>query len=187
MKYSGTLFLSLLLAVQSMTAAQATQVFVSRDAEGNFIFSDQASPDAETHTVRELPTVPALKYDNLLPEAESPPQLRKPEPHPYQLLSILYPRDRDNLPPGISATLELIVGLKPKLRPDDKLVLLDNGKSYYEGRTLTIPVPNLDPGEHQLELAIRNKHGDLVLHSDPITVYIQRHSVLRQQSRQSTK
>ncbi len=187
MTYSGTLLLALLLTLQGITVAQATQVFVTRDSDGNFVFSDRASPNAETHTVKALPTVPALKYDTRLPEAETHSAATAEATPPYHLLSILYPRDQENLPPGISATLELIVGLRPKLKPQDTLVLLDNGTPHYEGRKLTIPVPHLDPGKHRLQLAIRNAHNDLVMHSDPITVYVQRHSILRQNSKQGTK
>ena len=186
MKYSGFL---ILLLLGSLTwhpqQADATQVFVSRDAEGNFVFSDRSSPYSETHTVKPLPTVPAIKFERL--PAITEPDMANLLPTPYQLLSILYPRDQDNLPPGITATLEVMVGLRPTLETSDKLVLLDNGKPYYEGRDLTIPAPYLDPGEHQLQLAIRNTNGDLVMRSEIITVYIQRHSILRNSSRNGTK
>jgi len=186
MKYSGFLILLLLGPfIWHPQQADATQVFVSRDAEGNFVFSDRSSPHSETHTVKPLPTIPAIKFERLPVLTE--PDTANPLPIPYQFLSILYPRDQDNLPPAITATLEIMVGLKPTLEARDKLVLLDNGKPYYEGRDITIPAPHLDPGEHQLQLAIRNANGDLVMHSEAITVYIQRHSILRNSSRSGTK
>lgn len=177
-------------------AVHATQVFVSRDSQGNLIFSDTATANATTHKVEPLPTVPALKYQkpeantNLPVIADEGSASNKPpariDNFEYQFLTILYPRDQDNLPPGRSATLEVMVGLKPGLRQQDTLVLLDNGKPAYSGRDLALSVPNLDPGQHTLQLAIKRNNGDLVQHSEEITIYVQRHSVLRNQANKRT-
>ena len=169
------------------TTSHATQVFVSRDAQGNLIFSDRASPNAEQHRIKPLPTVPAFEYETpdtnvKFPAIADEAPIRS-DGFEYQFLTILYPRDQDNLPPGVSATLEIMVGLRPKLRPQDQLVLLDNGTRAYTGRDLTISMSNLNPGQHLLQLAIEQPNGDLVQHSEGITIYVQRHSVLRNQAR----
>ncbi len=152
---------------------------MTRDASGNFVFSDQVSPAAEKHVVRPLPTMPAIQIPapSRAKQSESI-NAKQIQPVPYQL-SILYPRDRDNLPPGEVSTLELIAGLQPVLSKQDTLILQDNGRTYYKGRELRIPISRLTPGEHTLQLLIKNQHNDVIKQSNPITIYIQRHSVLR--------
>lgn len=167
----------LLLSLQTI----ATEVYVTRDASGNFVFSDQVSPAAEKHVVRPLPTMPAIQIpvpSRVKQNEGGSINAKQSQPVPYQL-SILYPRDRDNLPPGEVSTLELIAGLQPVLSEQDTLILQDNGRTYDEGRELRIPISRLTPGEHTLQLLIKNQHNDVIKQSNPITIYIQRHSVLR--------
>ena len=150
------------------------------------------TPQAETHRIQPLPTIPALKYQkaDVFKERKSDqvvPVSPRADTFQYQFLTILYPRDQDNLPPGPSATLEIMAGVKPRLRPKDTLVLIDNGKEIYSGRSLNISAANLDPGQHLLQLAIKRPNGDTIQESDTITVYIQRYSTLRNQAINRTK
>ncbi|MCY0964212.1 DUF4124 domain-containing protein [Parathalassolituus penaei] len=61
-------------------SAQAAQVYMSRDADGNIVFSDRAEGKAERINVQELPTVPAYMVPDRLKQAGTTTATTAPAP-----------------------------------------------------------------------------------------------------------
>ena len=152
----------------------ATEVYISRDANGNIIYSDQPSQNAEKLKVRELPSVPALAPP---PSAQQPARVNGPV-FSYTSLSIITPQNGHQLAMGYTGNIEVSGVLSPGLRESDTLLLLDNGTVIATGRQSFFQLTNLDRGEHQLQMVVRNKEGITMISSNPVTLYVQRASVL---------
>lgn len=181
-------------------SAQAGQVYMSRDADGNIVFSDRAEGKAERIDVQELPTVPAyivpdrLKQPTATPVQATPAitatpvttTLQSPEkpksnkiPPDYQSLKIVSPRSGETYQNGDANNLMVIAEMQPSMKEDDALQLFDNGTLIRHTRTNYFAVNDLDRGEHKLEVAIVSKEGKEKIRSEGVIVYIHRTSVLK--------
>lgn len=151
----------------------ATEVYVSRDANGNMVFSDKPSANSQVHTVPELPSVPALA-----PSTSLTPPAKVSEPSfSYTSLSILSPVTGFNLPMGYTGNLEVSGVLVPGLRESDTIYLMDGPHILQQGRQTSFNLSNLDRGEHQLQLLVRDKQGKTLIRSNTVTVHVQRASI----------
>ncbi|WP_221800037.1 DUF4124 domain-containing protein [Oceanobacter mangrovi] len=171
------------LAFLSLVSVAATQVYVTRDADGNMIFSDRASADAEVHEVDGVPTVPAFVPPS--PDRSDKPAEPVKEQSYYQSLQILSPADQTNVPPGLAADLELVVDVVPALRPDDTISVLVDGAEIGSGKKTTYPINKLVRGQHVMEAMVRDGTNKIIMRSPSVTIYIQRTSIQNPQ-RQNT-
>ena len=152
----------------------ATEVYMSRDAQGNVIFSDQPSAGAQKHAVRELPSVPALAPQI---STQQPASVNEPT-FSYTSLSIITPTNGQTIPTGMAGNVDISGVLSPGLREADTLILLSNGSVLRQGRQTSFQLQNLDRGEHTLQMVVRDKDGKTLISSNPVTLYVQRASVL---------
>lgn len=167
------IFISLLVS----SIVQAGQVFMSRDADGNVVFSDRAEGNAERHEVKALPTVPAYVVPQRLQTSSSD---KAPKTLPdYKSISIVSPRSGETFQNGDANNLMVIVDLQPALLADDTLQLFDNGTLIRQTRAGYFAINDLERGEHKLDVAVYSHDGKEKIRSDAITVYIQRVSVLK--------
>lgn len=83
------------------------------------------------------------------------------------------------LPTGAAGSLNVNGVLSPGLQPGDTIELIDNGQRIKQGQQTSFALEYLDRGEHQLQLQVVNAKGDVIISSNLVTVYIQRHSVLK--------
>ena len=154
---------------------QAGEVYMSRDANGNVVFSDQPSANSQKHEVRELPSMPAL----VVPQAQ-PAKPPKPVAEvSYTSLAIVSPHNGYQLASGYAGNLDVSGVLSPGLKESDTLILLDNGSQVASGRQTSFSLSNLSRGEHQLQMAVTDAQGKTLISSNPVTVYVQRSSVLK--------
>lgn len=153
----------------------ATEVYITRDAQGNIVFSDQPQSGAETHKLKELPTVPAFK-----PPVSKPPEAQAPQANAvsYTSLGILTPSDQYQLPSGLGGELQVSGILTPKLEEGHVIELLDNGKVVDEGKQTLFTLRHLDRGEHKLQLRVVDQQQKTVISSNKVTIYVQRYSRL---------
>lgn len=163
-----TLFLTLL-----MSTSFATEVYVSRDANGNMIFSDRPSANAQVHQVSELPSVPAIAPSTSLP---TPAKVNAPDFN-YTSLSILSPSTGLQLPMGHAGNVDISGVLVPGLRESDSIYLLDGQNVLQQGRQTSFSLANLDRGEHQLQLQVRDKQGKILIRSNTVIIHVQRASL----------
>ena len=78
--------MSLILLLTACTSL-ATEVYISRDANGNVIFSDKPGQNSEKHAVKELPSIPAYVPP---PSAHQPAKVNEPSFN-YTSLTIITP------------------------------------------------------------------------------------------------
>ena len=153
----------------------ATEVYVTRDAQGHVVFTDQHQSGAETHNLKALPTVPAFKR----PESTTP-EVKTPETNEvsYTSLSILSPGDQYQLPSGFGGEIEISGILTPGLEESHVIELLDNGRVVDKGKQTLFTLRYLDRGEHKLQLRVVDRQQKTVISSNKVTVYVQRYSRL---------
>jgi hypothetical protein len=157
-------------------SAEAAQVYMSRDINGNVVFSDQASGKAEKIEVKELPIVPAFVIP--APRTIEAAVSTKTQPD-YRSLTIISPREGDTLQNGDANNLIVVADLVPALLPEDALVLYDNGELIRHSHTSHFAVNDLERGEHHIEVAVTGINGKEKIRSAAVTIYIHRASVLK--------
>jgi len=155
-------------------ALATTQVYVTRDAAGNLIFSDRPSADAEIHPVEPLPTVPSLK----MPKAEDELPADLEIDQFYTNLQILSPNNEANIPHGLATDLSAVIDVQPALRPGDYLAVLVDGQLLSKGSSYSVSLGQLTRGKHIIEARIVDGDGTILLSSRRVTIYIQQPSVL---------
>lgn len=159
---------------------------MSRDADGNMIFSDQPGKNSQTHKVKPLPTIPALKQAEKTEEEKEKEEEQPAELFSYTSLSIVTPQDQHNVPTGMAKPLEISGVLSPGLQPNHQIHLLDNGVSVKRGEQTHFVLQHLNRGEHQYQLVVKDKDDTVLIRSNKVTVYVQRHSTLNRSRRNNT-
>ena len=149
---------------------QPGKVFRKRDADGNVIFTDRpprGGEDGEEVEVRDpnrMPAGPAFR-----PAGEEAPEQ---EAFRYERLEIVSPEHEQNIHNPTEVQVEARV--EPGLRPSHRLVLFKNGSEVEEGMLLDWPLR----GEHNLQLRVLDKEGEVVQTSESITIFVHRASRL---------
>ena len=162
----------LLLASLAATAASLAlaqgEVYKSRDAQGNVIFSDKSSGSAEA--VKLPPT-------NTIPEVAAP-QGQAPSAAPVgaaggYTLAIVSPVDGQTVF-SATATLDVGVSVAPALQPGHSLRLLLDGAPAGLPQQGSLTLEGLSPGPHTLQVQVLNDSGEIVQGTGPVTVQMQR-------------
>ena len=161
------LLASLLATAASLAQAQA-EVYKSRDAQGNVIFSDKSSGSAEA--VKLPPT-------NTIPEVAAP-QGQAPSAAPVgaaggYTLAIVSPVEGQTVF-SATATLDVGVSVAPALQPGHSLRLLLDGAPAGIPQLGSITLEGLSQGTHTLELQVLDANGELVQSSGTVSVHLQR-------------
>lgn len=172
-KQALLLIASSLLLTALIPAHAETQVYLTRDADGNPVFSDRRSQDAEEHVVTELPLIPAFKE-----KAEQKSDTPIPKAVQYTSLSIVSPSNGTNLPNGFAGEIEVSGVLSPGLAEGDKIVLKDKGQVIATNQQTSFALKNLDRGEHIFSMQVIAPNGDIKISSQPVTIFVQRSSSL---------
>ncbi len=169
-------YLSIFLLL-SITTAFASEVYFSRDANGNVVFSDKPSANSEIHEIKEIPTMPAL----VVPAKQEAPSSSREEAFQYTSLSIVTPVNDQAIPVGHAGNVSVSGVLSPGLRPTDTIYLLDQQSVIGKGRQTTFSLSSLSRGEHNLQLVVRDQKGKDLISSNTVTIHVQRASALRRQ------
>lgn len=166
------LLIGLLICSWQPVSAE-TEVFVSRDKNGNLIFSDRPSKNSEKHKVKELPTMPAM----VVPEKPAQtPETPIEDAFEYTSLAVVAPTDGAVLPRGSAGNLTISGVLSPGLQPKHTVVLVSKGDVKQRGRQTSFTLSNLPRGEHTYQLQVRDAKNKVLISSQAITVHVQRTS-----------
>jgi uncharacterized protein DUF4124 len=162
------LFITTLCLIFSL--ALTAEVYRSVDKNGNVVFTDQPSPDAELIELDELQTIDAPSTGNF--EYTPPPE--KPAPR-YSAVTIISPQNdvaiRDN-----AGNVTVNIATQPDLRSSDELVLFMDGKEIILGKSTAKALTALDRGTHQLRAAIRDANGRILQSSPSVIFHLLRQS-----------
>jgi hypothetical protein len=162
-----------------LSASVQADVYKSVDENGEVIFSDQPTPNAQRMKLPELPTYKAQP----VPGFSSSP---KPAPaaSPYDSLKIVAPENdatiRDN-----QGVVRVQVALEPPLmsKQGHKIQFYLNGEPHgMPVATTSISFSNLDRGTYTLTTSVVDASGAVLMTSDPVVFHLHRESVLNPNS-----
>lgn len=170
-------YLSIVLLLSLSTAnAYASDVYFSRDENGNAVFSDQPSPDAEALEVENIRTVPAFEAQ---PKETTEKESKDEEAtFDYTSLSIVSPLNDQTVPTGHAGNVTISGVLSPGLRSSDTLYLLNRGRVVKKARRSSFNLKNLPRGEHRFQLVVKDQDDETLISSNPVTVHVKRASIL---------
>ncbi len=155
-----------------LTAASA-EVYRSVDEDGNVVFTDQPSPDAELIEVDELQTISpppprrAFKYEKKREKAKK-----------YTQISITSPQN-DMAIRNNSGSVTVSVSTTPVLAHDHSLVLYLDGKESVLGAATSKMFTNIDRGTHQIRAVVKDGEGRILISSKSVTFHLLRQSVIK--------
>ena len=171
-----TLWLLLLIPL-SLTAAETGYKVVHPD--GTVEFTDDPRSGGEAIELKEAPTFKSLPVSPAA-EAKGKPQPKKEsEPESvavYRNISITSPKQGQTLwfdGSGVNFTVDV----QPALRPHDELVIELDGREIARGTESSFIVNGVFRGEHRVSAKVIDSDGHSLQHSEPVTFYMQRHTV----------
>ena len=156
----------------------AETVYKTVDEQGNVLFSDQPSANADK---LEIEAAPAVDFKQLsLPPRRSE---RFSEANVYRQLLILEPVNEQTIHsnPG---NLTVMVSLQPNLKQGHTLVLEMDGKRVKESSSGTIDLENIDRGSHILTARVLDAEKNIVMSSNSVTFFMRRTSILNKPTSQ---
>jgi hypothetical protein len=152
-------------------SANATDVFITIDEEGNRIFSDIPSKKSRTHKIKEITTVPAVT----LPATTATAIDNKDLDTQYQQLTIISPTHKSTLTRDKLGNFVVSAQLSSALSENDEAVLLFDGQEISADSQLNWQINNADRGAHSLQVMIRkqsNQQEKII--SSKVIVYVKR-------------
>ena len=176
MDYAETMRILLLILSFLLPVSIQADVYRSVDEEGNVIYTDKPSPDAEKIELKEVQTV---KPGPTTPSKKAPSQAKKPEVEQYTNLQITSPENdtalRDN-----AGNVSISVNVEPALntKVGDQLVLYLDGKDIAKGTGTRFNINNVNRGTHSVNVAVMSKGGKELIRSDPVSFTLLRFSAL---------
>ena len=146
-------------------------VYRSVDENGNVVYTDKPSPDAEKVKIDKVQTVPAgpddFKY--------TPPE--KPDLGNYTKLEIVNPKN-NHVFTGNTGEVNVSVAITPALRESDSFIFYMDGKKQGDSSSPSFQMTNLDRGTHTVKVDVVNKGGKSLKSSATVSFTIKRTSAL---------
>ena len=169
-RYARALLLASLAATVAATALAQGQVYKSRDAQGNVIFSDTSSERASPVTVPPTNTIPVVAA----PERPvAPPATADTTAAAGYALAIVTPVEGQTVFSAVGA-LDVSLSVSPALQPGHSLRLLRDGAPAGLPQQGSLTLEGLGPGPHTLQAQVADSNGEIVQSSDTVTVQMQR-------------
>lgn len=157
----------LLISLCFSYVAFAEAVYRSVDEDGNIVFSDEASPEAEKVIIPEPQTVPAPDIGR----SQYQPAASMPRPYTVAISSPAHDASiRDN-----TGNVSVSVAVAPGLSPGDKLVLYMDGKEVGTGASVSLQ--NVDRGTHHLRAVIKDSNERIRKSSKSVSFHMLRHFI----------
>jgi hypothetical protein len=147
------------------------EVYRSVDENGNVVYTDKPSPDAEKIKIDKVQTIPAgpdnFKY--------TPPE--KPDLGNYTKLEIASP-ENNHVFTGNIGEVNVSVTIKPALRESDSFVFYMDGKKQGDSSSPSFQMTNLDRGTHTVKVDVVNQDGKSLKSSSAVSFTVKRTSAL---------
>lgn len=160
----------LILSCLLLSQPGLADVYRSVDKEGNIIYSDQPSPDAEKVRIDELQTIS--------PPPPPPPTYTPPPEKPgpaYSRLAIASP-ENDAALRADEGSVNVAVAVEPSLLGTDTLVVYLDGKEYASGKGTSFVLSEVERGTHQLRAVVKGVDGKIKQSSASSTFHLLSHS-----------
>lgn len=160
------LALSLCLISGLSTAEEASQqestttVYKNVGPDGSVTFSDQPAPQSEILQIAPVPTVPALKPEQIA-ETKNTRQPPQTDATAYDTFNILSPADQSAFNSG-SGDVSVLLEISPALSSGHQIELRMDQKLIDRGNELQVSIPNVDRGTHHLQARIISSSGQVI-------------------------
>jgi Domain of unknown function (DUF4124) len=159
-----------------LAASVQADVYKSVNEQGEVVYSDQPTPNAQRMKLPELPTYKAPP----IPGFSSTPESKPAAASPYKSIKIVAPENdatiRDN-----QGVVRVEVALSPPLmtKAGHKIQFYLNGEPHgIPVATTSISFSNLDRGTYTLTTSVMDTEGAVLSSSDPVVFHLHRESVL---------
>ena len=155
--------------------AGSAEIYKSVDADGNVVFSDKPSPDAEKIDIKEIQTIESQPYK---PFEYTPPA--EPAVSGYSKLDITTPLNNSEVREN-SGNISVIVNIEPELNvgAGDKLLLYLDGSKLQEGTSTQFQLTNIDRGTHTVSVTAVDASGNKITRSSDVIFTLLRYSALQ--------
>ncbi len=173
MDYAEIMRLLLLFVTLFLLTSVSAEVYRSLDEDGNVVFTDKPSPDAEKIRVDKVQTIspPAVEDFVYTPPAKSADSV-------YTKLEVVNP-ENDQVITGGAGNFTVNILIEPALKTElgDRLVLTMDGKKQAESSSTSFPFTNVDRGTHTAKVDVVDGDGKSLKSSAPVSFTIFRPSV----------
>jgi len=139
--------------------------------DGQVIYTDKPVKDSTEIKVPKGTTYKPVVTPDISPSNAQPAR----EPFEYESLVITSPSQKETIWSN-EGKLDVGVSLVPSLRISHSITVSVDGKILARGKSLTIPLSNIDPGEHELKVEVQETSGQS-LKSETAVFYMKRHVV----------
>ena len=155
---------SLFLIMLLQFSLVAADVYKTVDEDGNIIFTDKPSGDAEKIELQELQTIENPNPAKYRPEPDrNDKKGGSGDRNIYNTLIVTNPADGSGLRNN-AGNVTITVSVEPTLRPGHRLVLTMDGEEISNGNSLSTSLQNVDRGTHNIAASIVDEN-DKVLKS----------------------
>ena len=135
--------------------AVAETVYKTVDENGNIIFTDKPSKDAEEIKLQELQTI---KNPNPAKYTHKPKQDNKDKGKLYKTFLVSNPADGAGLRSN-SGNVTVSVSLEPPLRPSHQIIISMDGKEVSSGSVSSVSLQNVERGTHNIAASVVDGNG----------------------------
>jgi hypothetical protein len=161
----------LLIGISIALSAQAEAVYKSVDEDGNVIYTDAPTSDAEKIQLKNVQPIETAPVET----TESSP-VQEPQEKTYTKLEITSPKEGDSIYDN-SGIINISLSVVPALRAreGDKLILHMDGQQIDESKRNQFNLNGIEPGRHSFVAIIINKEEKELKRSTPVTLTLYRH------------
>ncbi len=162
--------ISLLIISLFFTYSAQADVYKSVDEDGNVIFTDKPSPDAEKIIIKEVQTIEAPKAQ---PNKEALPAAE--ELVGYSKVAIIHPQNGTGIRAN-DGNITISTSVKPALDQEagHTLALYMDNQLVSSGSGATFSIQNVDRGTHSFSVAVIDKDGKELTRSATISFSVLR-------------
>lgn len=173
MLHSMKIVMMVLMLVLAVSAQAAEKVYKSVGPNGEVTFSDTPSRGSKAIEVQPTPTYVPAPLPALTPAPATVPKNVKLG---YQTLRITAPPPEQTII-STAGNFSVQAQLAPALMAGDQVQFLLDSKPVSTGTRLSAALHNVNRGAHTLRVQVLNAGGNVVIQSDPVTVFLQRPSI----------
>ena len=161
----------LIIGISIALSAQAEAVYKSVDEDGNVIYTDAPTADAEKIQLKNVQPIETAPVET----TESSPD-QEPQEKTYTKLEITSPKEGDSIYDNsgiINISLKVVPALRA--REGDKLILHMDGQQIDESKRSQFNLNGIETGRHRFVAVIINKDEKELKRSTPVTLTLYRH------------
>lgn len=161
-------FMPAIFIVVYTACVDASDIYKSVDANGQVVYSDTPSDNAQLQELPDIMTMPLRAPDKTAYEE------KKEFNETFTAsVNIISPKNESHIVIEQNGNFTIQTSIKVPLSQDVSLVLYRDGKEIMKGQETSFNLKNQDRGEHLYTVRLLDNAGE-VLSADSITLFVQR-------------